>query len=62
MWFIFFVTTRGNNDRKEPLAPKPSRARLTTMKAKLYDWVNENTLVRVFSKRSIAADNIKIPK
>jgi len=53
---------RGNSDRKEPLMPKPSRARLITMKAKWYQCAIENTLVRVISKRSVAAESSRIPR
>ena len=61
-WLSFFFIKRGNNDKNDPLAPKPSRAKLTTMKAKWYHSATENTLVRVISKSSVAADSNKIPK
>jgi len=48
-------------DERELLAPKPSSARLTIIKAKRYHWATEKTLVSVISKSNVAADSIRIP-
>jgi len=52
----------GNRDRAEPLAPKPSKATLTAIKAKWYHWARENTRVRVISKLRPAVDRRNSPR
>ncbi len=47
--------------RNEPLAPKPSKASETTMKAKWYHWATEKTLVRPIWRVSVAVEIRNIP-
>jgi hypothetical protein len=47
--------------RKEPLAPYPRRAMLTTMKEKWYQRAIENVRKRATSKRSVEAEINHMP-
>jgi hypothetical protein len=42
--------------KKDPLAPYPIKAMLTTQKAKWYCWETEKYRVRDISKQSVAED------
>jgi hypothetical protein len=52
----------GKEERKEPLAPYPRRAMLTTMKAKWCPWATERRRVKEISRTRVAAEVRKIPR
>jgi hypothetical protein len=56
-----FSRKDGKRARKEPLAPYPRTAKLTTMKAKWYDRATEKTRLRATSKESAAKETRKTP-
>jgi SHS2 domain-containing protein len=52
----------GKEESKEPLAPYPRRAMLTTMKAKWCPWATARRRVKEISRMRVAAELRKIPR
>jgi hypothetical protein len=52
----------GKEDKKEPLAPYPSRAMLTTRKAKWCHWATERRRMMEISRVRVAAEVRKMPR
>jgi Leu/Phe-tRNA-protein transferase len=52
----------GKEDKKDPLAPYPSRAMLTTRNAKWCHWATERRRMMEISRVRVAAEVRKIPR